>query len=188
MSEVTELSREEEWADLMRAGMAGDAVAYRRFLLLVTPHLRAVARSRQRSFEASEADVEDVVQEVLIAVHLKRGTWDTSRPIGPWLSAIVRNKLIDTLRRRGRYLHVPIEDVIDTLQAEERSDGLRAGEIDGLLNQLKPRQRDIVQSISLSGCTIQETASRFHMTEGAVRVALHRALKALAALYRAASS
>ena len=184
---MTELSREEEWADLMRAGMAGDAVAYRRFLLLVTPHLRAVARSRQRSFQASEGDVEDVVQEVLIAVHLKRGTWDTSRPIGPWLSAIVRNKLIDTLRRRGRYLHVPIEDVIDTLQAEERSDGLWAGEIDGLLNQLKPRQRDIVQSISLSGCTIQETASRLHMKEGAVRVALHRALKALAALYRAAS-
>ena len=185
---MTDLSREEEWADLMRAGLAGDAIAYRRFLLLVTPHLRAVARARQRSVHVSDGDVEDVVQEVLLAVHLKRGTWDASRPIGPWLAAIVRNKLIDMLRRRGRYLHVPIEDVIDTLQAEETSEGLRAREIDGLLKQLKPRQRDIVQSISLSGCTIQETASRFRMTEGAVRVALHRALKTLAMLYRAGSS
>ena len=185
MTEVTDLSRDEEWAVLMRAGMAGDAISYRRFLILVTPHLRAVARAHQRSFHAPEGDIEDVVQEALLAVHLKRGTWDKSRPIGPWLAAIVRNKLVDALRRRGRYLHVPIEDVIETLHAEECPDGIGPSEMDGLLAQLKPRQRDIVRSISLSGCTVQETAGRFRMTEGAVRVALHRALKALAALYRA---
>lgn len=181
---MTDSSREKEWAILMRAGMAGDGIAYRNFLLVVTPHLRAVARAYQRGYRVSEGDVEDVVQEVLLAVHLKRGTWDTSRPIGPWLAAIVRNKLIDTLRRRGRYLYVPIEDVIDTLQTEDRSDGRGSSEICGLLKRLKPRQQDIVQSISLNGCSIQETAIRLRMTDGAVRVALHRALKSLAALYR----
>jgi RNA polymerase sigma factor (sigma-70 family) len=182
---VTDLVREEEWASLMRAGMAGDAIAYRQFLRSVTPHLRAVTHACQRSFGAGEGDVEDVVQEVLLAVHLKSGTWDTSRPISPWLAAIVRNKLIDMLRRRGRHVHVPIEDVTETLAAEESCDGLQALEIDGFLRQLKPRQRDIVQSISVDGSSIRETASRFQMTEGAVRVTLHRALKTLAALYRA---
>jgi RNA polymerase sigma factor (sigma-70 family) len=168
----------------MRAAMAGDAIAYRQFLLSVTPHLRAMARSRRRSFHAPEGDVEDVVQEVLLAIHLKRGTWDQSRPIGPWLAAIVRNKLVDALRRHGRHLNVPIEDVIDTLRAEDQSNDLTHHELNALLERLKTQQRDIVQSISVNGCSIQETASRLHMTEGAVRVALHRALKALAALYR----
>lgn len=178
-------SREEEWTILMRAAIAGDAHAYRQFLLLVTPDLRAMARSHQRSFRVSDADVEDVVQEVLLTVHLKRGTWDSSRPIGPWLAAIVRNKLIDGIRRRGRYVYVPIENVIDTLQAEEPSRGHETHDIESLLRNLKPRQQHIVRSISLNGHSIQETASRLRMREGAVRVALHRALKALAALYRA---
>jgi Protein of unknown function (DUF3455)/Sigma-70 region 2 len=100
---VTDLIREEEWASLMRAALAGDAIAYRQFLLSVTSHLRAIAHFYQRSLGAGEGGVEDVVQEVLLAVHLKSGTWDTSRPIVPWLATIVRNKLIDTLRPRERH-------------------------------------------------------------------------------------
>jgi RNA polymerase sigma factor (sigma-70 family) len=176
----------------MRAAMAGDAAAYHRFLAAVTPHLRGMARHRCRMAGAADGDAEDIVQEVLLAIHLKRGTWDPSRPIGPWIAAIVRNKLVDTLRRRGRHVTVPIDDVIDTLGAED--DGGRplataAGntspsEIDGLLAQLKAQQRDIVKSISIDGSSVRETADRLKMTEGAVRVALHRALKTLAALYR----
>jgi RNA polymerase sigma factor (sigma-70 family) len=168
----------------MRAAMSGDASAYRRFLVSVTPHLRSMARQRCRSVGASEGDAEDIVQEVLLAVHLKRGTWDQSRPIGSWMAAIVRNKLIDTLRRRGRHAMVPIEDVMDTLGVEDQSDSLSQREIDGLLAQLKTQQREIVQSIAIKGNSLRETADRLHMTEGAVRVALHRALKTLAVLYR----
>jgi RNA polymerase sigma-70 factor (ECF subfamily) len=171
----------------MRAAISGDAAAYRRFLVAVAPHLRAMARHRCRIAGASEGDVEDIVQEVLLAIHLKRGTWDQSRPIGPWISAIVRNKLVDTLRRRGRHVTVPIDEVIDTLGAEDDADA-SPGEIDGLLAQLKIRQREIVKSISIDGSSVRETADRLHMTEGAVRVALHRALKTLAALYRGQTS
>src|SRR5262249_50200917 len=95
-----------------------------------------------------------------------------------------RNKLIDALRRRGRHIVVPIEDVIDTLRAEEHADEVSPGEIDGLLARLKMQQREIVKSISINGGSVRETADRLQMTEGAVRVALHRALKTLAALYR----
>jgi RNA polymerase sigma factor (sigma-70 family) len=172
----------------MRAAISGDAAAYRRFLVSVTPHLRAMARHRCRVAGASEGDAEDIVQEVLLTIHLKRGTWDQSRPIGPWIAAIVRNKLIDALRRRGRHVTVPIEDVIDTLRAEDHAEPVSHSEIDPLLAKLKVQQREIVKSISIYGSSVRETADRLHMTEGAVRVALHRALKALAALYRDESS
>jgi RNA polymerase sigma factor (sigma-70 family) len=191
---VDSRTREGDWTAWMRAAMSGDAAAYRRFLVAVTPHLRAMARYRCRIAGAVEGDAEDIVQEVLLAIHLKRGTWDPSRPIGPWIAAIVRNKLIDTLRRRGRHVTVPLDDVVDTLGAEDESGAISgvslgsgpvpSSEIDGLLAQLKAQQRDIVKSISIDGSSVRETADRLKMTEGAVRVALHRALKTLAALYR----
>lgn len=164
--------------------MAGDSAAYRRFLTSVAPHVRAVARSRCRSLGVPDSEAEDVVQDVLLAIHLKRGTWDQSRPIGPWVAAITRNKLIDALRRRGRHIIVPIDDVLETLEAEENTSDLARHDVNTLLGQLKSQQREIVRSISLNGDSIRDTAARLHMTEGAVRVALHRALKALAAVYR----
>lgn len=181
---MTTASQEQDWAAWMQAAMAGDASAYRQFLMSVTPHVRAVVRSRCRSLGAPDGEAEDIVQEVLLTIHLKRGTWDQSRPIGPWVAAIARNKLIDALRRRGRKMSVPIEEVMDSLQAEDQTGGLDARDVDSMLKQLKTQQRDIVQSISLNGNSISETAGRLQMSEGAVRVALHRALKALAALYR----
>jgi RNA polymerase sigma factor (sigma-70 family) len=177
-------AREEEWAGLMRSAMAGDINSYHRFLSAVTPHLRAMARRRCEQFGAPLSEAEDVVQEVLLAVHLKRATWDVTRPIGPWLSTIVRNKMIDSLRRRGRHVSIPIDDVMGTLEADEQGSPLDRFDVDHMLAMLKEPQRTIVRSISVEGLGTRETADRLKMTEGAVRVALHRALKALAALYR----
>ena len=111
--------REAQWAELMRA-----AECRRR----ARPMNAACARSRvalrplvRRGLfrvGANPAEMEDVVQDILIAVHLKRQTWDDSRPIGPWIAGIARYKLIDALRRRGRRTDLPIEDFIDILPAE----------------------------------------------------------------------
>jgi RNA polymerase sigma factor (sigma-70 family) len=180
---VKKLSREEEWEALMRAAISGDADAYRRFLQSVTPHLRAIARRRCERAGVTASDAEDLVQEVLLAIHLKRGAWDTSRPIMPWISAILRNKLIDSLRRRGHGINVPLED-IGTLEMEDATGQLNPLDVERLLGRLKEQQRELVRSIAIDEMSIRETAERLHMTEGAVRVALHRALKALAALYR----
>ncbi|MHA7970288.1 sigma-70 family RNA polymerase sigma factor [Rhizobium sp. CAU 1783] len=176
--------QEAEWAEWMRSAIDGDAQAYNRFLLAVTPRLRTMARRRCEQFGAPSGEAEDIVQEVLLAVHLKRGSWDPARPIGPWLSTIVRNKLIDSLRRRGRRVSVPIEDVIETLEAPPETSNLDRQDALNLLERLKDPQRDIVRSISIEGAGVRETALRLKMTEGAVRVALHRALKSLATLYR----
>lgn len=168
----------------MRRAIQGDEAAYRLFLTAVTPHLRGMALRRCGQFGAPASEAEDVVQEVLLAVHLKRGTWDPARPLGPWLSAIVRNKLIDSLRRRGRQADVPVEDVIETMAAEDTGAATDRLDAERVLGRLRDPQRDIVRSISLEGRGVRETAERLRMSDGAVRVALHRALKALAAIYR----
>ena len=168
----------------MRAALAGDTGAYRKFLHAVAPYIRAVARSRCRRLGVLESEAEDIVQEVLLTIHLKQGTWDPSRQIGPWVSAITRNRIIDVFRRRGRRIDVPLEDVIDILQAEDQLPEILTREIDFLLGQLTCRQQEIVRSISVNGTSIRETAERLKMTEVAVRVSLHRALKTLGALYR----
>jgi RNA polymerase sigma factor (sigma-70 family) len=176
--------REEEWALLMRGAIAGDSTAYHRFLLAVAPYLRATARRQFARIGAAGGDHEDIVQEVLLAIHLKRHTWDQSRAIGPWVAAITRNKAIDMLRRRGRQTEIPIEDVIEQLPAEPTGGGEDARDVERMLAMLNPRQRDIIRSVSVNGASIREVADRLEMSEGAVRVALHRALKALAARYR----
>jgi RNA polymerase sigma-70 factor (ECF subfamily) len=174
---------EEEWAVLMRAAMAGDEAAYRTFLRAITPAIRAAARRNLARYGLDIADGEDVVQDALLAIHLKRQTWDQDRPIGPWISAIARNKLIDLMRRRGRAIKVPIEDVAGSLAAEET--GVLDGyEVARMLDNLNEKQRMVVRSLAVDGASVRQTAERLNMTESAIRVTLHRAVKALAAIYR----
>jgi RNA polymerase sigma factor (sigma-70 family) len=178
-------ANEEEWAVLMRAAISGDSGAYRRFLEQISPVIRAVARRNLSRRGIVSNDAEDVVQETLLAIHLKRETWDSGRPIGPWIAAIARNKLVDALRRRGySRAEVAIDDVIDSLGGKDAGDTPGKDELERMLRKLNERQRSIVRSLSLDGVSVRETARRFNMSEGAVRVTLHRALKALAALYR----
>ena len=177
-------STEEEWAEMMRAAMLGDAGAYKILLEAVSSVLRASARRNLMRFGGAASDVEDVVQETLLAIHLKRDTWDGARSIRPWIAAIARNKLVDVLRRRGHHIEIPIERIDDLQAADDCSAPLDRHELDRMLENLNERQRDIVRSLSLNGASVRETADRLSMSEGAVRVSLHRALGTLAALYR----
>jgi len=183
---VAHLNREEEWAALMRAAIDGDAASYRQLLESLSHSLRAATRRGFAQAGAALNDVEDVVQETLLAVHLKRHTWNSDQPLGPWVRAIARHKLIDALRRRGRRIEVPIEAVLDTLAAEEPRSDLDRQDAERLVNGLRGRQQAIVRAISIEGQSIREVAERFEMNEGAVRVALHRGLKALADMHRKA--
>lgn len=169
---------------LMRAAIAGDSEAYRRLFVSLAPHLRAVARRGAARIGLDGSDVEDVVQEILLAIHLKRRSWDEDRPIGPWIMAIARNKLIDARRRRGNRISLAIDDLADFLPAQEAHHSSDRSDIDRLLGKLNDKQKDLVRSLSIEGKSVEETARRLNMKEGAVRVALHRAIKTLAALYR----
>ena len=88
------------------------------------------------------------------------------------------------MRRRGRQASVPLDDVAKWIAAPEGRDHLQAYDIDRMINRLHGTQREIVRAISVDDSSVQETVSCLNMTEGAVRVALHRALRALAAAYR----
>lgn len=175
--------REKEWAILMRAANSGDEAAYRQLLAALVPALRAIARGAVAR-TSTQIDAEDIVQETLIAIHLKRHTWIDTEPVGPWMRAIARHKLIDALRRRGRRIEVPIEDFENILPAAETVPEHSRRDLERQLAQLPPRQRQVVQAIALDGSSIRATAGQLAMTEGAVRVALHRAVAALAKLLR----
>ncbi len=172
--------RDNEWTDLMRSANAGDTPAYHRLLKAVTPVLRAAARRGLARAGQPVDQSEDVVQDILFAVHLKRHTWDSNAPFAPWLFAIARNKLIDALRRRGRRIFVNIDDFSETLPGAPVEETLPATEVTAHLNGLPKRQRDVLQSISVDSNSIKDTAAKLSMTEGAVRVALHRGLTNLA--------
>ncbi len=178
-SEATEA----EWAMLMRAGLAGDAAAYRTLLAALAPALRALAGRGLARAGLGTADVEDVVQETLLAIHVKRHTWMTDQPFRPWLNAIARHKLIDVLRRRGRRGEVPIDGLEDFLPDTQPSAETSQGELSRLVARLDGKQLAVVRGISLDGESISDTAARLGMSEGAVRVTLHRGLRKLASLF-----
>jgi RNA polymerase sigma-70 factor (ECF subfamily) len=117
-------------------------------------------------------------------VHLKRHTWDANATFAPWLFAIARNKLIDALRRRGRRVFVNIDDFAETLPGEPVAETAAPSELAAQLQTLPARQREVLQSIAVDSISIKDTAAKFAMSEGAVRVALHRALANLTARLR----
>lgn len=162
-------------ARLLRAALDGDEKAYAAFLEGAARLVRAFARRRA----PSGLDPEDVVQETLLAVHVKRHTWRSDAAVTPWLYAIARYKLIDALRRRGRRIDIDLDEVADTLAAVE-DDRPSSHEIGKALAALAPGQRSVVSAISVEGRSIGETAASLGMTETAVRVALHRGLTAIA--------
>ncbi len=176
--------RYDEWTGLMRAALRGDDGAYQRLLKGITPVLRAASRRGLSRAGQPIDQSEDIVQEILLALHLKRHTWDADAPFAPWLFAIARNKLIDALRRRGRRVFVNIDDFAETLADGPVAETASAREVEAQLQSLPARQREVLQAIAVDSASIKETAQKFAMSEGAVRVALHRGLTSLTARLR----
>lgn len=168
---------EQRLAELMRAALGGAEGQYAVFLREVTSLLRAFVRRKVAAHGA--ADGEDVLQEILLALHLKRHTWRDDQPILPWIYAIARYKIVDAYRRRGRHLEVDIDDVVDHLAAPAE-EAASERDIERALAGLPAGQQAVVTAISVDGRSIRETAERLSMKETAVRVALHRGLAAIA--------
>jgi RNA polymerase sigma-70 factor, ECF subfamily len=167
----------------MRAGLAGDSAAYQALLGELAGSLRRSVSAALARAGRGNAEVEDIVQEVLLAIHLKRESWDPALPFMPWLHAVMRYKVIDALRRGGSRVNLSIDDFAEVIPAPA-DDSADKGDATRLIAQLEARPRAIVEAISLQGRSAGEVATTLNMSEGAVRVALHRALKTLAQLYR----
>jgi RNA polymerase sigma-70 factor (ECF subfamily) len=180
-------SNEEQFSVWMRAANRGDQVAYRLCLSALLPVLRAVAARSLSRAGIGVADVEDLVQEIVLTIHLRRHTWDEDARFLPWMHGIARHKIIDALRRRGRRMEVPLDDFGDVFEAPAGRERLGEPDVGRFLGKLVDGQRKIVTAISVEGLSIREAAQRFGMSEGAARVTFHRGLKSLARLYRSES-
>jgi RNA polymerase sigma-70 factor (ECF subfamily) len=162
---------------------SGDEAAYRRALGLLASRLRAYLKRR---LSAYPDEVEDLVQETLLALHLQRGTYDPALPVSAWAVAIARHKLVDLWRRRGRRdgLHDAIDDVDEQLLAVEPDDGGARRDLEVLLRELPLAQRQAIELTKLAGLSVAEAAAQTGASESAIKVQVHRGLKRLAALVR----
>jgi RNA polymerase sigma-70 factor, ECF subfamily len=174
----------DDLSTLMRAANRGDAVAYHQVLSRLAAVLRPIARLGLARTGRESTDAEDIVQETLLAIHLKRHTWDEAQPLMPWVRAIAHHKLVDSFRRRGFRAHLPIEDFEGVLADAAAPSPTSSIECEAILARLSQRQRQIVEAISIEGHSARDVGARLSMTEGAVRVTLHRALKKLADGFR----
>jgi RNA polymerase sigma factor (sigma-70 family) len=170
---------EEQLKALMVKGLDGDSAAHAGLLRALVPLLQSFYRRRLHG----ESDVEDLVQETLIAIHTRRATYDRSRSFTAWLYAVARYRLIDHLRRQRAA--VPIEDVESILAAEGFEDAVNARmDVSGLLATLPPKQARSIQDTHIAGKTIAEAAASAGIGESDVKVSVHRGLRALAARVR----
>jgi RNA polymerase sigma-70 factor, ECF subfamily len=176
--------RNDDWSTWLRAGIAGDEAAYGRFLREVTPHLRAIARSGLSRAGRSGAEAEDIVQDALIAIHTKRTSWIPTEPVVPWLRAILKHKLIDSLRKRGSHGHIDIDEFAEAIPAPSNEPEIATRDVMKLAASLPSGQKAVIEAMFVDGHNTAETAAALSMSEGAVRVALHRALGGLAKMLR----
>lgn len=166
---------------LMLSALRGDERAYASLLRSLAAHLRSYFR--RRLFDGG-AEAEDLVQETLLALHTRRATYDPSLPLGPWVHAIARYKLIDHLRRvRRAGVQVPVEE--DSLFSEADAEaGLARRDVGRLLDQLPLKQRASIQAIKIDDLSVREAAARTSYSESDVKVSVHRGLKTLARLVK----
>lgn len=167
---------------LMAAAQAGDRAAYAALLRECVPYIRIVASRR-----VSADRIDDVVQETLLTIHRARHTYDPARSFTAWLHTIADRRAIDVLRRSarnaGREVHAPLhyeqhaDPDADPARAEDRDD--TAFQVGRAVAGLPEGQREAVQHLVLQERSLSEAAKMTGRSEGAMKVNLHRAMKAL---------
>ncbi len=173
--------REEEahWGAWMAAAQSGDSEAYETLLRAILPSIRPYVISRMRNVDQAE----DVVQNVLFAIHRSRHTYRPDRPFGPWLRAVTRNATIDALRARARResREDPLEKHEHRLCANEEIEILPESDpsLANALSQLPPAQRQAVEMLHLRELSVAEAAALLGITTGAFKVRAHRGRVAL---------
>lgn len=162
------------------AALAGDAVAYRQFLTALSAHLRAFFRKRMTQLPD---DVEDLVQESVLAIHNCRHTYRPDQPLTAWVHTIARYKLVDLLRARSKreLLNDPLEEDLEVFAASDSEAAEARRDLATILQSLPERQRLALVMIKLEGASVAETARATGMSEASVKVGVHRSLKALSA-------
>jgi RNA polymerase sigma-70 factor (ECF subfamily) len=176
-------SNEPELRSLILAGLDGDAAAYKALLTRLSAHLRGYFKTHLARIGRGPADAEDLVQETLIALHTHRHTYDRSKLFTPWVYAVARYRLIDYLRRsKASAMDVAIEDAEEVLAVDDYSSVESGLDLQKLLGHLSPKARQAIQFVKLDGLSVSEAAARSGMSQSAIKVSVHRGLRALSLL------
>ena len=171
---------EEELKSLMNRGLKGDAAAYESLLRSLAPVLRLYFGRRVRD---AAHDVDDLVQEALIAVHTRRVSYDPGRPFMPWAYAIARYKLVDHFRRRGGTTSIDeIDEAHGAVEFEEASSARI--DLDRLMTGLPEKQRAAIVATKIEGESVADAAAAQGLSQADVKVSVHRGLKSLASMIR----
>lgn len=177
--------RELKLQALFIAGLDGDEPAYRIFLTELSGHLRGFLRLK---LQQRPSEVEDLLQEILLAVHNARQTYRVDEPLTAWVFAIARYKLTDFFRGRSRYdaFNDSLEDVAELFANPHLEPAQASRDLIRLLEQLPERQRLPIVHVKIEGLSVTETAQLTGLSESAVKIGIHRGLKALAGRVRGA--
>lgn len=177
-------SDELRWAALMVNAQAGDEADYRLLLGEISNviHRYLCSRFGHHHF------VEDCVQDTLIAIHQARHTYDSHRLFRPWMFAIVRHKAIDTLRRQKSHhntVEAQREAALVNSQMTESDRPERSLAQGQLIEALSPKYREAIVLTKINGLSTAEAAAKLRITEGALKVRVHRAIGRLKRLVQA---
>ncbi len=131
----------------------------------------------------SALDGEDVMQEAIFEAYLKLGSFDTTRPLGPWLLRIAHNRCIDFLRRRHaqRRAEAEAEALTWVCPPEAVGKGVDRA-IERLVIALPPKERACVLLKDVFDYSLEEIAGLVESTTGGVKAALNRGRGKLAML------
>ena len=179
-------AEEPELRALMLAGLDGDAAAHVTLLKRLSTRLRAYFKNQLRRIGRGAVEAEDLTQETLIAIHTRRHMYDRTQLFTPWVQAIARYKLLDYLRRtKISAREVGIEEVQDVLSDEEEAIGAEGRlDLETLLKQLPVKMRRAIELVKLRGLTTSEAAAASGMSPSAIKVSVHRGVKALSLLVK----
>jgi RNA polymerase sigma factor (sigma-70 family) len=172
---------EAELKALMLAGLDGNAAAHAALLRALVPLLRSFYGHRMRN---EREDVEDLVQETLIAIHTRRESFDRERQFTAWLYAVARYRMVDFFRRRRDQVSL---DAIDAELAFEH-DADASIDVNALLGTLSPKQANAIRATHVEGKTAAEAAADAGLSVSDVKISVHRGMKALVARIRGIDS
>src|SRR5882757_191283 len=176
-------THETELKALMLASLDGDAASHRALLERLSRRLRAYYKGKLARIGRDATEAEDLVQEAVLAIHIKRHTYDPVEPLTPWVHAIARYKLIDFLRRtRSSLADVPIDEADQMIAHDDNVDAESTYDVRRLMERLPKNMRCAIEAVKLDGQSIAEAAQRCGISESGVKMNIHRGLKALAAL------
>lgn len=173
---------ERELSHLMKLSQGGDSESYKVLLCRLQAMLKHfVENSFYRMGLQNTGGQEDVVQEILLAIHSKRANYDPSQFFLPWMYAIAKYKIIDFLRKNKVLFKasVSIDDELSNLEVIFSHEMGASADVEVLLKLLPEKQSDILKLVKIDGLSIQEVSKKTGYSVSDIKVNVHRALKSL---------